>query len=113
MKIESFSFGNIIIDGKKYISDIIIFPDNIQSSWWRREGHFLQDVDLKEVLKRKPEKLIIGTGYYGYMKVDRALKKKLFDLGIEVFIEKTSKAVVLYNSVNKEKNVVAALHLTC
>ena len=113
MIIESYSFGKIIIDDEKYTSDIIIFPEKVISAWWRREGHFLQDVDIKEVLKRKPEKFIIGTGYYGYLKVDRELKKKLSDMDIKAYYEKTPKAVEMYNSLNDKKNVIAALHLSC
>jgi hypothetical protein len=39
--IESYKFGEIIITGKKYDSDLIIYPDHIDSSWWRKEGHLL------------------------------------------------------------------------
>jgi len=33
--IESYSFGQMVIDGQEYTSDLIIFPDRINSSWWR------------------------------------------------------------------------------
>jgi len=32
--IESYKFGEIIINGKKYSSDLIIFEDYIYDSWW-------------------------------------------------------------------------------
>ncbi|HID32748.1 MAG TPA: hypothetical protein EYP24_05165, partial [bacterium (Candidatus Stahlbacteria)] len=51
MRIESYQFGRITVDGKTYHSDIIIYPDRIVSSWWRGEGHYLKKVDIEEILK--------------------------------------------------------------
>ncbi|MEN3046971.1 MAG: MTH938/NDUFAF3 family protein [Candidatus Hydrothermales bacterium] len=62
MKIEKYEFGEIIIEGKKYTRDLIIFKDRISENWWRKEGHSLYMEDLKEVLEFKPEILIIGNG---------------------------------------------------
>lgn len=33
MKIDHYSFGKIIINGKTYPSDVIIYPDSVDSSW--------------------------------------------------------------------------------
>jgi len=71
--IEDYSFGKIIINGKKYDSDLIIFKDHIYDSWWRKEGHNLCIDDIKEIIDIKPEVLIIGTGYFGLMKVPQEL----------------------------------------
>jgi len=111
--IDSYSFGNIIIDGKKFIKDLIIFPEKINSSWRRKIGHFLSEDDISEILDYKPGILIIGTGASGLMKVDDKVKEKLRSLGIESIIKKTSDAVAEYNRICKDKKVVCALHLTC
>ncbi|GAH23507.1 unnamed protein product, partial [marine sediment metagenome] len=74
MIINSYSFGSITIDGKNYRSDVIIFPDKINSRWWRKSGHLLSDEDIGEILKYKPEMLIIGTGASGLMMVDQKVK---------------------------------------
>ncbi len=50
MKIEHYSFGTITIDGKSYTSDVIIYPERVDSSWWRKQGHSLHIVDLKDVI---------------------------------------------------------------
>ncbi|MCG2675765.1 hypothetical protein L6304_01045, partial [bacterium] len=47
----------MVIDGKEYTNDLIIYPDHIQSSWWRKEGHRLDTEDIKEILEAKPEVL--------------------------------------------------------
>lgn len=113
MKITHYSFGKIIIDGKTYNSDVIIYPDRVDSSWWRKEGHYLQIVDLKDVISAKPSDLIIGTGYYGAMEVPGEVIEFLKSKGIEICIEKTARAVELYNEGAQKAPTIAALHLTC
>jgi hypothetical protein len=33
-KIESYHFGEIVIDGRRYSSDVIIYPDRVEGQWW-------------------------------------------------------------------------------
>ncbi len=114
MKIESYSFGNIVIDGKKYTSDILIYPDHVQDKWWRKEGHELHLEDITSVLESTPEMLIIGTGRDGYLLVSTEVKKSIESLGIELKIAKTEEACKLYNKFSKVKRAIAAaFHLTC
>jgi hypothetical protein len=113
MKIEQYSFGRITIDGKAYTSDLIIYPDRIDDSWWRKEGHLLQMDDVKDVLKAKPEVLIIGTGNSGFMKVSDKFIDELKSKGIDVYAAKTQEAVSLFNKISLQKKTVACLHLTC
>ena len=113
MKIEHYSFGKITIDGKPYTSDVIIYPDKVNSSWWRKEGHNLNVEDLNDVIKAKPQVLVIGTGASGLMKVPKETVSHLESKGIKVYIERTEKAVELFNTLQKDKTVIAALHLTC
>jgi hypothetical protein len=113
MKIEHYSFGRITIDGKTYTSDVIIYPGRVDSSWWRKEGHYLQVVDLVDVINAKPEVLIIGTGYSGVMMVPKETVSHLESKGIEVHVARSEKAVEMFNKLQKEKLVIAALHLTC
>ncbi len=59
----------IVVNGKKYYSDVIVYPDKVSSQWWREEGHLLVPEDLEKVIEAKPEILIVGTGNLGMMKV--------------------------------------------
>ena len=113
MKIEHYSFGNITIDGKNYTSDVIIYPGRVDDSWWRKEGHNLHIEDLAGVIEANPEVVIIGKGSFGVMRVRKEIISFLESKGIVVYAEKTGKAVELFNELQKEKTVVAALHLTC
>lgn len=109
--IDSYKFGEIVINRKTYTNDVIIFPGHVKSDWWRKEGHLLQSEDLKDVFEAKPEKLIIGTGYNGLMKVSEDVFSKANELGIELIVKKSEDACKLYNI--EKNNTVIALHLTC
>jgi len=112
--IESYGFGHIVIDGKRYTSDVIIFPDRVKDGWWRKEGHKLHIEDIEEVLREKPEILIVGTGYAGLMKVPKEVQEHIRNQGIELIIENTRNAWKTYNKLAKTgKKVIAAFHLTC
>ncbi len=111
--IDSYKFGQIVIDGKKYDSDLIIYPDNVDYKWWREEGHLLQKKDLLKVNEYKPEILIIGTGNPGLMKVTEETKNYFESKGISLIIEKTEDACKTYNKLKDNKKIIAALHLTC
>jgi len=111
--IESYDFGRIVINGRKFGSDLIIFPDRVNGSWWRKEGHILSVDDVKEIVDAKPEVLVVGTGYSGLMKIPPQTERYLESSGIELIAAKTEKACKIYNELSKSKRVVAALHLTC
>ncbi len=112
--IDSYSFGQIKVDGRTYRADVIIYPEKINSFWWREEGHNLNVADLQEVIDYKPDMLIIGQGNLGVMKVKPEVRSKLLEKGINLFIAKTNQAVLKYNELAANtKKVVAALHLTC
>ncbi|MHA1594397.1 MAG: Mth938-like domain-containing protein [Candidatus Baldrarchaeia archaeon] len=113
MKIEEYSFGRIVINGKTYTSDVIIFPDRVKGGWWRKEGHCLYIEDLKEVIEEKPEVLVVGTGAYGAMRVPKETLEELKRHGIEVIVCETKEACKIFNELSGKKRVVAALHLTC
>ncbi len=113
MRIELYSFGKIVIDGRTYTSDVIIYPGRVDASWWRKEGHYLQAADLTDVINAMPDILIVGTGYSGVMTVPEETIRFVRSKGIEMKIERTGKAVELYNTPVKGRKVIAAMHLTC
>ena len=114
MKIDAYSFGKILIDGKAYSSDLILHPDRIQENWWRKKGHCLQVADLAGLHKGACEVVVVGTGANGMMKVAGEVNPWLRGLGIAHEEHPTSAACDRYNALVQEgKQVVAALHLTC
>ena len=113
MKVDSYSFGKISINGRIYSSDVIIFPGRVLNPWWRRKGHNLCMEDIEEILDCSPDILIIGQGSPGYMQVSESVRKSITARGIQLFISDTAKAVKEYNQASGSKTAVAALHLTC
>lgn len=112
-KIESYRFGEIIIDGDIYKKDVIIFPDRVSSNWWREQGHSLSMNDLDEVIAARPKTVIVGTGIFGRMQIPPETLAQIEASGIEIIAHKTKRACQLYNQCKDEGEVIAALHLTC
>jgi len=111
--IESYSFGQIKINGMLYTSDVIIYPDHVDDHWWRKEGHRLNIDDLKDIWQAEPEVLILGTGYSGLMKVPNDVKELVASKNIELIVESTKEAYKTYNRLASTRRTVAAFHLTC
>jgi hypothetical protein len=111
--IDSYDFGRIVINGKRYNSDLIVFSDKVRDGWWRKEGHRLHVDDLKDVLEFKPEVLVVGTGYSGLMRIPLETRRYVESEGIEFLAQKTAEACETFNRLVKSRRVVAALHLTC
>lgn len=114
-KIEYYDFGVIVVDNKEYNRDIIISPSlGIIESWWRKEGHRLKLIDIRDYLLEKTDLVIIGTGYDGMMYVDNEVIQWFNSRGIEVKIARSREAVEIYNKAIEEgKKVLLFIHLTC
>jgi hypothetical protein len=111
--IDSYSFGKIVIEGKTFNSDVIIYQDNIDHKWWRKEGHLLQKEDLADIFKHRPKILIVGKGNPGLMEISEETKQYIKSKGIKLIVDNTENACKIYNSIKRKDNVIAALHLTC
>ncbi|MFH1037059.1 MAG: MTH938/NDUFAF3 family protein [PVC group bacterium] len=111
--IDDYRFGRMIIDGRTYASDVIIFPDRVQGSWWRKNGHSLCREDIEDVLRAKPEVLVVGTGAGGVMKIPPAVAERIRAEGIELIARETASACRTYNSLLGKRTVIGAFHLTC
>jgi len=115
MNIKEYSFGKIKIDDSVYTKDLVISNSRIYPNWWRKEGHNLYVEDIEEFIeKEKPQVIVIGTGYYGVMKIDNKTIEYLHEKKIRVYIEKTKNAVDIFNELIKRKEkVLGFFHLTC
>jgi hypothetical protein len=112
--IEDYHFGSIKIDGQEFEHDVFVDLDGKVSSWWREESHLFQKKDIESWIREKPEIIIFGTGEGGIAKLSKELEDFLEDLGIELAVGKTGQAIKDYNRAKeKDKKVVAFLHLTC
>ena len=111
--IDSYQFGFIVVNGKKYASDVIIFPDRVRDNWRRKTGHQLCLEDVAEVIAESPELLVVGSGAAGLMRVLPEVRDYFDARSIKLVAEATGKACHTYNQLCHSQRVVAALHLTC
>ncbi len=115
MHIDSYSFGSIRIDGVDYSDDVILMGGDVRSPWWREAGgHIYALTDLQELMAAAPEIVVLGTGYFGRVKVLEETLTGFSDVGSEVIVEKTGRAVETFNQLAAAgRDVAGALHLTC
>jgi hypothetical protein len=111
--IDHYEFGRMEVDGRSYTADLIILPRTILASWRRQEGHRLALADLEDVLRENLQALVIGTGFFGLMKVDKEVDRAAQEKGIELHIERTKEAIGLFNRLAGQKRSAGAFHLTC
>jgi len=112
--IESYSFGDMVIDGRRITSDLIIYPNGrIQDGWWRSRGHTLIRKDIQQLVDSGPEMIIVGMGVNGLMKPEPGLDKWIQKLGIQYMAGPNGKAVAWYNRRYSSGKIGACFHLTC
>ena len=111
--IDSYQFGQIVINGKNYTSDVIIFPDSVKDNWWKKRGRQLCLEDIAEVIAENPEVLVVGTGKYGLMKVLPEVNRAVEAQDIKLIVENTDKACHTYNQFCHSQRTIAAFHISC
>jgi len=112
-RVESYSFGQMVVDGQKHTNDLILLPHRVVPNWWREEGHRLSSEDLQDVLAARPDVLVVGTGAHGVMEVPQQTRKAVSEAGIDLRIADTGKAWRLYNEEQARREAAGAFHLTC
>ncbi len=114
MNIDSYAFGNIVIDGMRFTSDLIIYPDGrIVDGWWRQSGHLMTEVDIVELITSGPDVIVVGTGASGMLKPARGIDKALGKKGIQMVAAPSRIAMNHFNALAGSKKVGACFHLTC
>jgi len=117
-KIEATGFGSITIDGKKYEHDVIIRLNGAVKKRKKKlskaiygTSHTISLKEAKHVYEKDAQRIIIGTGQYGIVKLsdeaeDFFRKKKCL-----VDLLPTPKAIRNWNAVQESK--IGLFHVTC
>ena len=114
MKIDGYSFGSMVINGKTYRDDLIILPDGkILKPWWRKQGHQLTMDDLQELIDSSSEIIVVGTGVSGRVIPVKNLETDLAKLSIEFIAAPNEEAIKIFNQLALEKRIGGGFHLTC
>jgi hypothetical protein len=113
--IEAYAFGSMVFDGVRYDRDLIVLPDRVVEGWRRKEGHRLRWADLAPAVESgRPESVVIGTGRFGRMRVEKEIGDRLAEMGVSVRADRTDRAVRLFNDWTASgTRCIGAFHLTC
>jgi hypothetical protein len=110
--IEHYEFGWYIIDGKRYEYDITIINGKVGT--WQRNGHVMTVDNVKELVEKRPEAIVIGNGADGRVSVGEDITGYIKKHGIKLIVAKTAEACEEFNDLEKQgKKVFAILHATC
>ena len=117
-KIDMLSFGSIVIDGKKYRRDVLIFADGTVK---QRKGGFLmfgshkiKRKELEELTLDKPEAIVIGTGTDGVANLADDVESWVKEGKIKLLVQPSYDAVnKLHSLIEQGKKAAALIHITC
>ncbi len=109
--IQAFEFEKIVIDGKEFKFDVMIYPNGQIKKWKRKDEHDLRSGDVKKILKQNPKLLIFGLGTVGNLTVSPTVYEELEKAGIDVLAFKTDKAIETYKAQREEEGTAALFHL--
>ena len=110
--ITKYSFGQMIIDGKTYTSELQILPTGVVKKWSPNDPHYILPVDIKEIVNSNIKALIIGNGANGGAAIPDETINFIKAKNIKVHIMNTHEAVKLFNESSKEA-MGAIFHLNC
>jgi hypothetical protein len=111
LRIDSYAFGRIVVSGREFRRDVILWPRRLYPSWWRAVGHELCVADLEMV--GVPPLLVVGTGASGRMRVRPEVHEWAEREDVRLVVGLTAEACEAFNKAVESEDVVAALHLTC
>jgi hypothetical protein len=117
-KIEDAWFGSITVEGKRYEYDIVI---RLSGKVRRRNkqlskavygtSHTLSLAEVRELHRKRAERIIIGAGFEGQVHLSNEAAEFLEKKGCRVDLYPTPEAIQCWNEA--EGNILGLFHLTC
>lgn len=119
--ITNLSWGNMevsIAGEKQHFKDCKVWPGGAREWRWGETGTHhspgIQPGDIQELLEHEVDFVILTRGQLGRLGVASETQEFLNEQGVEYCIEKTKKAVTLFNELaQKGKRVGGLFHSTC
>ncbi|MDY6917422.1 MAG: MTH938/NDUFAF3 family protein [Chloroflexota bacterium] len=117
-RVDSFQFGSIVINGRKYGRDALLFPDGTvrerKGGFWKFGSHAIKEADIEELVRAKPEVLVVGTGTNGKAKVTSEAEACAKEANIGLLSAPSAEAIKQLNQlIDEGKRVSALIHITC
>lgn len=109
VKIDKIDFGEIIIDGRSFYSDVSISAGGDVEHL--PKSHSIGAGDIAPLLKGKPDCFVIGTGMEGSVGIAEEVGEILENKGIKFFIDKTPNAADIFNGLVASGKKAAGIFL--
>ncbi|WP_298170896.1 MTH938/NDUFAF3 family protein [Acidithiobacillus sp.] len=104
--VHAYGPQGIVIHGKRHAQGLLVGADWLHSPWGPEHANALQLSHFAEVLARKPDIVLLGTGKRQYFPLELMRALRIADLAVEVM--DTSAACRTYNILLAEDRVVIA-----
>ena len=116
MKIDSFLFGSVRVDGHTYHHDVVIDRGRVRerrkgASKRHRESYGHTPLSADEKIPWGCRRLVIGTGAAGALPVMEAVRAEAHRRHVELVTVPTEQAIDLLADGAKDTNAI--LHVTC
>ncbi|UCB43785.1 MAG: hypothetical protein JSV77_03820 [Dehalococcoidales bacterium] len=116
--VNSFKFGSIVLDGKKYSRDVFLYPDGgirkRKGGFWKFGSHAIKREEIEELVNTAPDILIVGTGTDGAAKLNPDAGAFLKGSEVESVVVPSQEAVERFNELSSQgKRPAALIHITC
>ena len=116
MKIDSFLFGSVRVDGHTYHHDVVIDRGRVRerrkgASKRHRERYGHTPLSAEEEIPWGCRRLVIGTGAAGALPVMEAVRAEAHRRHVELVTVPTEQAIDLLADGAKDTNAI--LHVTC
>jgi len=119
--ITDLTWGNmeVSIDGEKQVfKDCKVWPGGAREwRWGETETHHspgIQPADIEEILSQDIDVIVLGRGQLGKLCISAETEELLRKRGISYHVEKTRKAIALFNEMVQDgKRVGSVFNSTC
>lgn len=117
-RIGELIFGSIVVEGKKYRRDILLFADGRvkkrKGGFLKFGSHKIKKQELEELSQGQPEIIIVGTRTSGAAHVAPEAESWAKGKNLSLLVQPSYDAVTRLNELVEQKKEVAALmHITC
>lgn len=109
--IQAIDYGEIEVNGETYYSDVLVWWDGRVE--YKEKKHIFSMEDFLKMAEKKPKVIILGVGLEGSMRVPEKVQELAEQINIELFVEKSARAVQMFNAFHSEgKRVAAYIHVS-
>jgi hypothetical protein len=111
-RIDDISFTKLVSGGKVCRTTCLVYPDKVDSRWWRKEGTAFSPEDFDTTIASRPETVVLGVGFMNRVSVLPETLARFENEGIKCEVLDSQPAMERFNAlVDSGIAVVGAFHL--